>query len=241
MALRSTFGQVIEMVRNEARLSTNSSRGIDHLDHIKQVIRRHYATLAEEYDWQHLNVVRDSASSRKVLQAGSRYYNFPADINPLAIERAWVKFGGVWEPLAYGIGYPQYSAFDPEADQRTDPVTHWDFHGDAQFEVWPLPASNGSAGGDGEVAFEGLKRIETLTTTSNRLDMDDHLVTLLAASEILTENGQKGAAEIKTGLANARLLGVRRRMNDKQPVRMGLGKVGESASYLPRHPRYIRA
>jgi hypothetical protein len=240
MALRKTLNEVVEAVREEARLSTNTSRGIDHLDHIKRLIKRHYYALAEEFDWQHLEIKRDSDQSRKILQAGSRYYNYPENLNPLKIAKAWVKWGSTWEPLDYGITYYDRSAYDPDQDQRADPIRKWMAYGGAQYEVWPLPATNGEADGNNEMAFEGQKLVETLTTDNSRLDMDDILVSLLVASEILAENGQEDAANVKANAAISRRDVLRGNLASKTRVVMGRGIVDSGGSGWPRHPTFIR-
>lgn len=240
MALRTTFQEVIQQVRAEAKLSSNTSRGIDHLDYIKQLIRRHYYMLAEDYDWQHLEIKRDSSVSRKILQAGSRYYDFPTALNPLRIEKAWVKWGSVWLPLTYGITYNDRNALDPDADQRSDPITSWSFYGGDQFEVHPIPATNGAADGANEIAFEGQKKVEQLTSDTNRLDMDDILVSLLAAAEILAGNEKQKEAETKAQAAMARMQRLRANMGSKTRYRMGLGPIVETGNSWPRHPKYIR-
>jgi hypothetical protein len=240
VALRSTLNEVVEQVRNEARLSTNTSRGIDHLDHIKQLIKRHYYALAEDFDWQHLELKRDTGVSRKVLQAGSRYYDFPTAVNVLKITKAWVKWGSGWEGLEYGITYSDRSSFDPDANQRADPARKWMFYGHNQFEVWPLPSSNGVADGANEVAFEGQKAVETLTSDSSRLDMDDILVSLLVSAEILAENEQETAAKVKAGAANARMETLRGNLGSKTRYVMNGGTVGEGRRGFPRHPTFVR-
>lgn len=239
MALRNTFQEVIQMVRSEAKLSTNTSRGVDQLDNIRQLIRRHYLTLAETYDWPHLQLLRGSSTARKVLQAGSRFYDWPTDLNPLKVDEAWVKWGSTWVELEYGITPANYSVFDPDLDQRTDPVTNWSFYGGTQFEVWPIPATNGVANGANEMLFTGQKQVEALTTDSSRLDMDDHLVALMVAAEILAGNKQKEASEVKAGAAGARLGLLRANLADKTRYIMGRGLVNDTARY-PRHPRFIR-
>lgn len=239
MALRETWAEVVEAVRKEARLSTNTSRGTDSLENIKQLVKRHYYTLAEEFDWQHLNVLRDDNAARKVMQDGLRFYDFPASINVQKIERAWVRHSGVWLPLTYGITHRDYSISDPEDSEEADPVQKWRFHGGTQFEVWPMPATNGTADGDGEVAFEGQKIVTQLTADADRLDMDDILVALFAAAEILAGNGQKDAAAVKAAAAQKRLQVVRGNMASKSRVVMGIGVIGGEVA-MPRHPTYIR-
>lgn len=240
MALRTTWGDVIEMTRNEAGLSSNTSRGIDHLDHIKQVTKRIYKTLAEDYDWRHLELKRDSSVSRKILQAGSRYYDYPAAVNPQKITGLWVKWGNVWCEVDYGITYHDRTAQDPDNNNRADPITAWMAYGEAQFEVWPLPATNGVADGSNEVAFEGQKIVTDLTADASRLDMDDHLVALMAATEILMGNGQKEKAAVKGGAAKARLDALRANTGSHVRVAMGLGRISAGGNRWPRHPRWVR-
>lgn len=239
MALRVTFQEVIQATRAEAKLSSNTSRSLDNLENIKQLIRRHYTTLAEDYDWQHLQLLRGSSTARKVLQAGLRFYNWPADLNPLKIEDAWIKWGSTWQKLTFGITPANYSAMDPELNQRADPVTNWAWYGGDQFEVWPMPASNGVAGSNNEVQFTGQKKVEQLLNDNSRLDLDDIVVSLMTAAEILAGNNQKPAADVKAGAAIARLGRLRANLSDKTRYTMGRGQVTDTA-YYPRHPRYIR-
>lgn len=241
MALRATFQEVIQAVRSEAKLSTNTSRGLDHLEVIKQKIKRHYAMLAEDYDWQHLVLKKDSSISRVLLQAGSRYYDFPSALNVQKITKAWVKWGSVWLPLTYGIGFDEYSAFNSDdSTVRSDPISRWQFYGGTQWEAWPLPSTNGVADGANEVAFEGQKTVEQLTTDNSRLDMDDILVTLMAAAEILAASDKQGA-QILAGAAESRLGRLRANMGSKARFVMGVGRITESGhATWPRHPRYVR-
>lgn len=241
MALRKTLNEVIEAVRNETRKSTNTSRGVDHRDHIKQMVTRRYYSLCEEYDWQHLELKRDSAVGRVPLAAGQRYYSFPAALNVLYIEKVWVKWGSTWQELDYGVGYDAYSEFDPDQNQRSDPARAWTFYGGDQFEVWPIPATNGAANANGEVAFQGQAIPEQITGDSSRLDLDDILVTLMVAAEMLAEEGQTAAAKVKGDAAMERLTRVRANMGSKRRYVMGMGEIVGANRRYPRHPTYIRS
>lgn len=239
MALRNTFGNVIQMVRGECGDGSNTARGLDHMDTIKQLIRRHYKTLSEKYDWQHLQIKRDSDVSRKLLQAGSRYYDFPAALNPMKIDNAWVKWGNVWRELDYGITYPDRTALDPDDDQRTDPVSNWVYYDDSQFEVWPIPATNGEANGSNELAFVGQKKVTELLEDGDRLDMDDILVSLMVATEIIAGRKQAEAASVKGDAAMDRLNTIQGNLASKIRFVMGKGRISANSG-LPRHPRFIR-
>lgn len=238
MALRVTLGEVIQAVRAECGLSTNTSRGIDHLDNIRQLIRRHQTTLAEDYDWQHLEIRRESALSRKLLQAGSRYYDFPAALNPLKVSGAWI-YSGHWREMHYGINYVSAIAFNPDTDQRSNPPTHWAFAGAEEFEVWPLPSTNGVANSDNEIGFIGQKKLEALTEDSSRLDLDDILVTLMVATEILAGQKRGEAAAVKGDAAMARLGRMRATLASQTKYVMGQGEVGRHAHLWPHHPTYV--
>ncbi len=238
MTIGLTFGAVIEQVRGECGISSNTSRGIDFLDNIKTKIRRVYITQAEEFDWQHLEIKRDSSVSRVLLAAGSRYYNFPTDLNREKIEGAWLKWGSVWHPLTYNISYKDRTAYDPDNNQRSDPVLSWMYYGNDQFEVWPLPNSNGVVDGTNEIAFEGQKNLNVLVDTNDTLDLDGYMVAMLVAAEILTGWKKIEAAGVLADAALNRRLNARGNMSTQTRYVMGQGMVGSRSDY-PRHPQYI--
>jgi hypothetical protein len=215
MARGTQLQRAIEMLQHECRLSTNTSRGLDNREYLKEIIRRTQEWLYDEYDWPFLRAKKDV--SRKTVAAGQRYYDFPAGINPDAIERVWINYGDVWAPIEHGITPQHYSEQDSDNDERADPVQRWDWYGEDQFEVWPLPASNGDT-----IWFEGFKPLSTLTAESDTLDLDDRLVVLYAAAEILAANNQKDA-QAKLNLAQKRLLKLGGRVGNKSRIVLGGG------------------
>lgn len=245
MALRTTRGKLIEMLRNECGISSNSSRGNDQLAYLQQLINRHYQAAVDEFDWPFLRV--DDIDASKVLEAGERYYDFPnVQLDFSRTVTAWTFWGNQWTPLIYGIDLTDYNALNPELNQRADPVMKWMNHDERQFEVWPLPASNGELTytDTGQVTsisgpivrFTGRKLPEALTGDSSRMDMDDILVVLRAAAEVLAKQSAKDA-EAKLAAANARLVVLRRNWADRRVVRFGMG---ENPTDLRGWPR-IRA
>lgn len=229
MALRKTFGEIIEATLSEASLSTNTSRGTDRREHVKQVIRRHYSLLLEEYDWEHLKLKRDDSQGQVLTQAGLRNYNFPAALNPMKIDELWIKWGSSWHKADYGIDIAHYNGDDSDEDQRTDPVLRWSRWGDDQFEVHPLPASDGV-----EMRFVGQKLGEMLVADGSRADIDDIVLYLRSAATILAESGQKDASQEKLSAAGARLSAVRAGYSDQTKVRVSMGDAGPR-----RFPRVI--
>ncbi len=239
--LRNTFGAIVEMARNEARLSTNSSRGIDHLEHVKQLVKRHYQMLAEDFDWEHLQLKRDYDVSRKKMEAGSRFYSFPTAVNPQKIDAMWLKWGNVWRKVDYGIQFANYSGLDPDNGSRADPVLRWDFRDGTGFEVWPVPASDGDAAApySNWVGFEGQKAVELYVSDTNRADMDDWLVALHVAAELLAENGQKAASDAKVAAAQRRMKQLKGALANKARFTMGRGMQYGSSRTYPQHPTQL--
>jgi hypothetical protein len=199
--LRKTLAEIVEVVRSEAKLSTNTSRGIDHGDHIRSLIRTTHESLAEDYEWPHLRLRR--GDSFKTLAAGQRYYDFPVNLNVQFIEGAFVQWGASWLPLHYGITPQHYTALDSDADQRSDPVQVWEWYSNEglnQFEVWPVPAQDGVV-----LAFEGRRAISQLVEENDRADIDHLAIAFLVAAEILADNGKKESASLKIDKATARI------------------------------------
>lgn len=226
MPLHTTLTELVEMVRAEAKLSTNSSRGTDHAEYLKALVKRHYRMIAEEYDWAHLRVVREDAG--KDIQAGLRYYDLPTTVNPERLEAVWTKHSDNWLKLEYGIDPTKYNEIDSDRNQRYDPPLQWQWYGDRQIEIWPLPASDLTNG----LRFEGGKAITLLNSPSARADIDDILIVLSVAAEILQGNKQADA-EVKNNAFIRRLATLKGTRRDRTRVQVGIGMV-EPTYEVPR-------
>ena len=221
MALRTTFGQLVEMLRDECKISSNSSRGSDHLAYLQRLIKRHYESLVDEYEWSFLKV--DRGAAQKVLEAGERYYDFPIEMSVQDTIKAFHFYGNVWVELQYGIEFSHYNQLNPDMDQRSDPQLRWQIKDGKQFEVWPLPASNGNL-----VEFTGMRAAEALTSNTSRADMDDQLIVLYAAAEV-KEDQKQGTGLVKAQAASRRLSQMREKYGGgRRRVRMGMGQQGPS-------------
>lgn len=188
MARGVQFGTMVERLRAETRQSTQLSVGTDSLPHVKQILRRVQETLYTDpaNDWSFLRVV-----ASKAISAGDRYYDFPLTLNPDRVEKVVVMWGSQPVPLIRGIDFPEYALRDSDEDERADPVQNWDLRwtGSAtQFEVWPLPATNGT------VKFRGLRPLNDLVDDTDTCDLDDTLIILFAAAEILAAQESKDAS-----------------------------------------------
>lgn len=189
-----TFAVIQEAVLDEARLSTNASRGTGHRNMVKRKIKRYYNQLYTAWDWEFASIKREEAG--KDVNAGQRYYDFPVNLDQSRGYKLWYHLGHAWIELQYGIGVEQYSAFDSDADERNDPPLRWQIYDDRQIEIWPLPAGN-LAGG---LRFEGFRKANPLTTDASTCDLDTDLIALFVAAEILQGNK---AAEAPAVLAAA--------------------------------------
>ena len=213
MAVGKTLLQLTEAVRAECRRSTNASRGIDDLVYLHQVIRRNYEELYDEYDWPRKKVIRDIS-----IQAGSYIYDFPTDLDYERIQTVRFKWGDQWLPVIYGITDDNYSVWDPENNERNDPVNNWgilDVGQGAQLEVWPLPASAGT------LRLRGIKNRNELISNSDICDIDDLMVILHASAEVLGGAGQKDA-DLKLAKAAKRLHKMKSRASNTQYMGLGI-------------------
>lgn len=230
MARGTQLHEVIDMVLDEARMSSNASRGPDYRNYVKRLIIRHQRTLYDGYYWPFMELKH--ADGDIALVAGTRYYNFPDKLDLEGAIRLWHEFGTIWIELDRGINMADYSAYNSDDDDRADPALKWDSYDETQFEIWPIPASAGT------VRFEGRKKLNELIDEDDTLDLDDELVALHCAAEILASNKQADAGA-KQEQARTRLTQLRANLSKKKDVRMGLGESDNSAppnrKGWPRH------
>lgn len=225
--LRTTFGQLVEMLEDECGISSASSRGNDNRAYLQRLIKRQYEFLCDENDWTFLHIGNDEAT--KTLQAGEQFYDFPTAMGGANNTiKAETFYGNVWVPLIYGITPADYTAMNPATNQRADPQIKWRIYSDRQFEVWPMPATNGSL-----VRFSGRKNPEPLVSDTSRADMDDQLIVLYCAAEVLAKQNQKDA-DLKLAAAKARLIQMKAGYTDRTRVRMGMGCHGDDQRGWPR-------
>jgi hypothetical protein len=143
------------------------------------------------------------------------------------------KFSGLWRPLEFGIDERHYSIFDPDIDQRSDPVMRWDIAEDVQdtagevdrrgmFEIWPLPPIDGEAGGSLEhnLRLTGTRNLNRLTQSNDRADLDNDLIVLFCAGELLAP-GDPASSQIKLAAAQRLLLQLRGNADKKDTFVMG--------------------
>lgn len=216
MARGTQFVQVIEQVRAEVRRSTTVAVGIDDLQNLKQIVRRVYKMLWWDHDWPHLTKYFPAVT----LNAGQRYYDMPDGLSYERVKSWALWYSGIPQPLDYGIGFEEYAVSNPDAGARSEPALRWEVrYGDGvqeQFEVWPVPSSS-----DQTLQFFGYGSEPTLVNDADQLLLDDTLVTLYAAADILTAQKSEDA-KLKQSEAiafKAKLIGKTPAVH--KPIRMG--------------------
>lgn len=233
MARGRQLSQVVEILQHEIRSSTSTSRGVDNREFLKEMVRRTQEVLYEDYVWPFL--VAEKADSRKTLAAGQRYYDFPTAINRDRVIDVHSQFGAsIWTTIEQGIGPEEYTAIDSDSDARADPALRWDFHGDEQFEVWPLPASNG-----GVIWFRAMLPLTALTSDADVVMLDDRAIALRAAAEILAADGQKDA-QAKLTQAQQRVAKLLGNTSSKQRVVLGGGPGDSGRRQTALRVSYVR-
>jgi hypothetical protein len=193
MARGTTLNELRDMLRAEIGASSNVAMGVNTTNQYDQIIRRVQERLWAEHNWDFGYIKRDEE-----LIAGERYYAFDSEIDFDRIVSAYVKWDEKWQPVNYGISTAEYNANDSDIGEVNDPVVRWRHHEDNQFEVWPIPASNGSI-----LRFEAIKKLPALISPSDVAVLDDNLIVLFAAAELLARSK---AADANSKLAQATTL-----------------------------------
>lgn len=214
MARGTTLTEMTRMLRAETGRSLLVSAGVDEEDGIHVLLRRAQETLRDDYDWPFLRV-----TPTKAISAGQRYYDVPATLDIDRIEQAVVWWGDKPLGLERGIGFEQYSAYNPDNDERCDPLQRYDIRATGvdgvTLEVWPLPASAGT------MQFVGLRPLNPLTSGAHRSDLDGLAIVLFAAADMMAQNEHKGA-KAKQAAFERRMRQIRvRSKGNPAPFRMG--------------------
>lgn len=228
MARGTQLLQLVQMVRDETGRAESVAVGIDDLPQIKSILRRVQAQYYDDNDWSFLRTVFD----RIPLQAGLRYYDMPALLNVDRIESVAVWDGGIPRPLTRGIGFNEYAVYDSESDVRADPALRWDVRWTGtkeQIEVWPVPASNNLS-----LQFIGIRKPRALVANADVADLDDFMLSLRAAAELLPKGSELAAVKLKA--ATERFLRVKgQSAAAAQTYRMGSGPVHEERGRVTVH------
>lgn len=230
MARNTTLGELIDDLRAEAGHSLQSNLGAAMRDVLVKVLQRQQRRLWDDFDWPFLRVDRDV-----LTQAGQRYYDIPTDMTLETIERVEFKWGDRWITLKNGIGKHEYDQYDSDRDIRSWPVYRWEAVDDDQIEIWPIPSQNGAAATlDGAIRFTGKRILRPLVADSDRADLDDTLLVLYSAAELLAREKADDAA-LKLQLAERHYA----RLKARNAKRDTFTLAGEPEGRYPRGPKVV--
>ena len=238
MARRTTLVQLLTDLRAETRASLNPAHNTQVRDTHINLLQRTQERLWDDFTWPHLRVERQIE-----VQAGQRYYDPPEDLDIDRIERLDLFTDGYWMPLAPGIDGCALSAYNSDLGERSYPLRRWriaegqdDDYDLAQVELWPIADRNADATTrDGYLKFTGIRKLQPLTDDNHRADLDDRLIVLYAAAELLGASGAKDAT-LKLDAANRLYARLRSGLTPSRRFRMfGVG----DRTLRRSHPRMI--
>ncbi len=244
MARNTPLMAVLQMLK--AEIGQSLLPGVASADDLglSILIEQRQRWLATEFDWAFLKSRADV-----VVPGGTddltRYPTLPLTINferPVDVK---VMYNTQWLCVEFGISEQHYNIFSSgdaavSASQQ-DPISNWDYKpgDDTKFEIWPLAQTAQT------VRFEGYRPLGSLRDASMSeggapalvfdytatLDLDDQLVVLFVAAEILGRK-KKEDAKAKMALAEARLARLRATTpTDNKAIVLGSGGENPSRRY----------
>lgn len=234
MARGTTLAELTNKLRLAARYDPNPALSLSLIPLMEQSIRDTQERLYDEFDWPFLRIRSD-----KTLAAGQRYYDIPTGLNLERVTAVDVRYGDRWLPVERGIDLDHYNAIDSDADARDDPVLRWevmDTGSGEQIEVWPIPLTDGAA-----LRFTGIRKLRPLVSASDRADLDDQIIVLFAAGEIM--GGSKNPeAQVKFQQGAKRLETLQGRVTKRRNNSFVLGGSCDDSPSRERVPlvAYVR-
>lgn len=221
MARNTPLANVVAMLK--AELAANMTTGVataNDLQYACQIAAKQ-RWLGDSFDWPFLE---DEWNVGIVGGGGGRFNPLPTfpivnndaapvdeqgNIIAINLERprqTFTFFSNNWQEVEYGIGEEQYNYINSEANPiaTLDPIQRWMFDGQYNFEVWPVPQT-------AQVfRFRGQRTITPLLSFQSgganpasispqwqaTLDLDDLMVMLFTAGEILQNLGKANAQSV---------------------------------------------
>jgi len=221
MARNVALEKLLKDLRVEVGRSTNAaisrSTRTRYITYLNRVQRRLYA----DFNWPFLEIHRDIK-----LQDGSRYYDFPDDIEMDRAFRLETKYAGYWQKLGYEIGAKHYNQYDSDQGVKSSPAWRWDYFLEdgseqPQIELWPIPSADGNeTTNEGYLRVHGHHKLTEMVEDADKCLIDADLIVLYAAAEILTKL-RSPDAEVKLENANALYMKLKGRATPSKPFTVG--------------------
>jgi hypothetical protein len=228
--VNNTLAKALTLLK--AELGANLTIGTSDDSRYYSMLESQQEWFASMYDW---NQLYDKWDVTVVGGSAGRYSSFPSvDYNgntySINFDRpviAYVKYTIRWQEMVYGIGIMEYNVRNSEltTPATQDPLMKWRYKpGDnSKFEVWPLGASASQT-----MRFEGQRKLTSLRTVGDvidptkTLDLDDRLLVLSVAINVLTAK-EDPSVKVKSDKLNA-LWQVLRASESKQNRSFPLGE-----------------
>lgn len=220
MARGTTLVRLLDNLRAEAGLSLNPAHNNQARDVQINTLQRTQERLWDDFSWPHLRVQRQVPVS-----AGQRYYDPPEDLDISRLESIELFRDGTWAPLAPGIEGCHLAAWNSDLDERSWPPRRWTIHDDQDIEIWPIADINcDPTTMDGTLKFTGIRNLRPLVADSDRADLDDRLIVMFAAAEMLARS-KSSDAQVKLDMANRIYARIRGGLMPRRRFRMfGVGE-----------------
>lgn len=215
MARGATLAALLTGLRSELRISVNPAHNIQVRDQQVYMLQRVQETLYDDYTWPHLKVFR-----YLVPTATQRYYDITGCLKEdntgalvaagdMKVDRVismWIRDGSVWRPLGAGIDDERMNAWNSDTGEVSWPPQRWAVAENDQIELWPVPGLTGDTVNQlNVIKVHGVRNLSPLVEDTHTADLDDRLLVLAAAGELMSgEDGKK-----KMALANRRLMKIR--------------------------------
>jgi len=195
MARQTTLANALLMAKAQLAYSLTTGVGLADDQQLYSLIDQKQSWLSCEYDWPFLETRVDIVTT-------ARYTALPALTfeRPVLVE---VLYTTRWQDLDYGIGGREYNYLDSDTAQAQDPIERWRLSDENNFEVWPVPVTPQKVRFTGQRVLTSLKNAGVFDSTKT-LDLDDLLVVLFVAADILLRQ-KKSNAQVKLTEAQNRL------------------------------------
>lgn len=174
MPTGTNLAELLRRLRAEARHARNAGAGLNADDTLREMLARIQRTEWLDRAWRHMRVRREITTAE-----GQYLYDWPADLAFDRVVYGFVLWGNSWCPLAPGIGEAEYNI--REEGEGQDPPKRWDYREGNKLELWPAPLTAMT------VRLWGIKTLGPLVADDDTADLDDDLLVLLGAAELLAQ------------------------------------------------------
>jgi hypothetical protein len=219
---------LVDMLRSEMGHTIVRSAGVQNLENLKQVLSRVEQILWAQFDWPFGYIVETLQ-----LEPGAAYYDYTENIDFTRVVDIWHvdQSTRIAHKLDYGIDPTHYMA----SMDRQNPVLRWRHQGTARLEIWPPPISDTQV-----LMIYGIQRLANMVNDTDLCTLDDQLIVLHAAAELLERQGSPDAgAKAATAAAHFRALKSKASSAKQEPWKFGAGDVRPrlrpGIDYVSRH------